>query len=56
MLSIMTIREMFDHELEAYVNTLNNEQRKTLREKLETDTNKLPRNLYFNYETQEWIE
>ena len=39
------------------VNMLTNEQRKELRNRMETlGVTTLPRNLYFNYQTQEWID
>ena len=38
------------------VNKMSNEGRKELREELEAmGMEDLPRNLYYNYETQEWI-
>jgi len=47
---------MTNTEIIEIAKTLNNEEKKQLREELEAlgHTN-LPRNLYFNYETQEWI-
>ncbi len=40
-----------------YIDTLTNEQRKQLRDELLKDGYKhLPRNLFYNYKTQEWID
>lgn len=38
----------------SFVEQLSNEERKELAKALEAG--QLPRNLFFNYETQEWIE
>ena len=48
----MTSQEIIDK-----AKTMNNEQRKEFREELlALGHTELPRNLYFNYETQEWID
>ena len=48
---------MSNTEITEIAQTLNNEQRKQFREELiALGKTELPRLLYFNYDTQEWIE
>ena len=50
-------KNMSNTEITEIAQTLNNEQRKQFREELiALGKTELPRLLYFNYDTQEWIE
>ena len=49
-------KNMSNTEITEIAQTLNNEQRKQFREELiALGKTELPRLLYFNYDTQEWI-
>lgn len=60
--ALKTIHDLVLHgklmEFYDYINTLTDEQRILVRETLEeiSPSTPLPRNLYYNYKTQRWIE